>query len=199
MDEMGDKADRTAIPVKDRVEFLTKVYDRMAGLTANADTKAGIILAIHSFWAISYGPNLSKLIISFPTPPAKLAIWGLSFLLVMTFVIAFIRSAYKAATVLSPRIKPQANEPFRRPGLIFFADIIKLNGDNICEKAHSYKAQFGEMSYEDIVDDLTYRINDIANVVNEKYVCAGEAVRRSIITFYLWAVSLIFLVVMNML
>ena len=43
MDEMGDKADRTAIPVKDRVEFLTKVYDRMAGLTANADTKAGII------------------------------------------------------------------------------------------------------------------------------------------------------------
>jgi len=54
------------------------------------------------------------------------------------------------------------------------------------------------MSYEDIVEDLTYRINDIANVVNEKYICAGEAVRRSILTFYLWAISLIFLIMMNM-
>jgi tRNA A22 N-methylase len=44
--DMVDKSDQTTIPVKDRVEFLTKVYDRMAGLTANADTKAGIILAI---------------------------------------------------------------------------------------------------------------------------------------------------------
>jgi hypothetical protein len=196
--DMVDKSEQATIPVKDRVEFLTKVYDRMAGLTANADTKAGIILAIHSFWAISYGPNLSKLIISFPAPPIKLAIWGLSFLLVMIFFIAFIRSAYKAATVLSPRIKPQANEPSRRPGLIYFADIIKLKGDNTCERAHSYKAQFEEMSYDDIVDDLTYRINDIANVVHEKYACAGEAVRRSIITFYLWAGSLIFLITMNM-
>jgi hypothetical protein len=34
--------------------------------------------------------------------------------------------------------------------------------------------------------------------VNEKYVCAGEAVRRSILTFYLWAISLIFLIMMNM-
>ena len=193
-----DKSDQATIPVKDRVEFLTKVYDRMAGLTANADTKAGIILAVHSFWAISYGPNLPKLIISFPAQPMKLAIWVLSFLLVMIFFITFIRSAYKAAMVLSPRIKPQANEPSRRPGLIYFADIIKLKGDNIGEKAHSYKAQFEEMSYEDIVEDLTYRINDIANVVNEKYVCAGEAVRQSIITFYLWAISLICLIMMNM-
>ena len=196
--DMVDKSNHATIPVKDRVDFLTKVYDRMAGLTANADTKAGIILAIHSFWAISYGPNLSKLIISFPAQPMKLAIWILSCLLVLTFFIAFIRSAYKAAMVLSPRIKTQANEPSRRPGLIYFADIIKLKGDNICEKAHSYKAQFEEMSYEDIVDDLTYRINDIANVVHEKYVCAGEAVRRAIMTFYLWAISLIFLIIMNM-
>lgn len=196
--DMVDKSNHATIPVKDRVDFLTKVYDRMAGLTANADTKAGIILAIHSFWAISYGPNLSKLIISFPAQPMKLAIWILSCLLVLTFFIAFIRSAYKAAIVLSPRIKPQANEPFQKPGLIYFADIIKLKGDNICEKAHSYKAQFEEMSYEDIVDDLTYRINDIANVVHEKYVCAGEAVRRAIMTFYLWAISLIFLIIMNM-
>jgi hypothetical protein len=193
-----EKSDQTTIPVKDRVEFLTKVYDRMAGLTANADTKAGIILAIHSFWAISYGPNLSKLIISFPARPMKLAIWVLSCLLVLTFFIAFIRSAHKAAMVLSPRIKPQANEPSPKPGLIYFADIIKLKGDNICEKAHSYKAQFEEMNYEDVTDDLTYRINDIANVVHEKYACAGEAVRRAIITFYLWAVSLIFLIMMNM-
>ena len=195
---MVDKLDQSIIPVKDKVEFLTKVYDRMAGLTANADTKAGIILAIHSFWAISYGPNLSKLIISFPAQPVKLAIWVLSFLLVMIFFIAFIRSAYKAAMVLSPRIKPQANEPSRKPGMIYFADIIKLKGDSIGEKAHSYKAQFEEMTYEDIVDDLTYRINDIATVVHEKYVCAGEAVRRSIITFYLWAISLILLIMMNM-
>lgn len=54
------------------------------------------------------------------------------------------------------------------------------------------------MSYEDIVDDLTYRINDIANVVHEKYICAGEAVQRSIIFFYLWAITLIFLIMMNM-
>ncbi len=195
---MVDKTDQATIPVKDRVEFLTGVYDRMAGLTANADTKAGIILAIHSFWAISYGPNLSKLIISFPAQPMKLAIWVLSCLLVMTFFIAFIRSAYKAAIVLSPRIKPQTNEPSRKPGMIYFADIIKLKGDNIGEKAHSYKMQFEEMSYEDIVEDLTYRINDIANVVHEKYVCAGEAVQQSIITFYLWAVSLILLIMMNM-
>ena len=196
--DMVNKSDQETIPMKDRVEFLTKVYDRMAGLTANADTKAGIILAIHSFWAISYGPNLSRLIISFPAQPMKLVLWILSCLLVLTFFIAFIRSAYKAAMVLSPRIKAQANEPSRRPGLIYFADIIKLKGDNICEKAHSYKAQFEEMTYEDIVDDLTYRVNDIANVVHEKYACAGEAVRRAIITFYLWAVSLIFLIVMNM-
>jgi len=197
--DMDDKPDQPKLPVKEKVEFLTKVYDRMAGLTANADTKAGIILAIHSFWAISYGPNLSKLIISFPAPQLKLAMWVLSFLLVMAFFIAFIRSACKAAMVLSPRIKPQANEPARRPGLIYFADIIKLKGDNVCERAHTYKAQFEEMGYEDIVDDLTYRINDIADVVHEKYVYAGKAVRRSILTFFLWAISLIFLVVMNML
>ena len=196
--DIVDKLDQTTIPIKDKVEFLTKVYDRMAGLTVNADTKAGIILAIHSFWAISYGPNLSKLIISFPVQPMKLAIWIISVLLVVAFFIAFIRSASKSAMVLSPRIKPQANEPSRKPGLIYFADIIKLKGDNICEKAHSYKAQFEDMTYEDIVEDLTYRISDIANVVHEKYAGAGEAVRRSIITFYLWAVSLIFLIMMNM-
>jgi len=195
---MVDKSDQEKIPVKDRVEFLTKVYDRMAGLTANADTKAGIILAIHSFWAISYGPNLSKLIISFPLQPMKLTIWILSFLLVIAFIILFIRSAYKAAMVLSPRIKPQVNEPSRKPGLIYFADIIKLKGDNISDKAHSYKTQFEQMSYEDIVEEMTYRINDIANVVHEKYICAGEAVRRSILTFYLWAISLVFLIMMNM-
>ncbi len=196
--DMVDKSDQETISVKDRVDFLSKVYDRMAGLTVNADTKAGIILAIHSFWAISYGPNLTKLIISFPARPVKLVIWVISFLLVMAFFIAFIRSAYKSAMVLSPRIKQKENEPPRRPGLIYFADIIKLNGDNIGEKACSYKTQFDKMSYQDIVEDLTYRINDIANVVNEKYVCAGEAVQRSILTFYLWAASLIFLIMMNM-
>ena len=82
--------------------------------------------------------------------------------------------------------------------MIYFADIIKLKGDNISEKAQSYKAQFEGMSYEDIVDDLAYRINDIANVVHEKYICAGEAVRRFILTFYLWAISLICLIMMNM-
>ena len=196
--DMLDKLDQTTIAVKDKVEFLTKVYDRMAGLTVNADTKAGIILAIHSFWAISYGPNLSKLIISFPAQPMKLAIWIISVLLVVAFFIAFIRSASKSAMVLSPRIKPQANEPSHKPGLIYFGDIIKFKGGNICEKAHNYKAQFEEMSYEDIIEDLTYRINDIANVVNEKYVCAGEAVQQSITTFYLWAISIILLIMMNM-
>jgi sulfur carrier protein ThiS len=196
--DMVDKLDQTAITVKDKVEFLTKVYDRMAGLTTNADTKAGIILAIHSFWAISYGPNLSKLIISFPAQPMKVAVWILSVLLVVAFFIAFIRSASKSAMVLSPRIKPQANEPSRSPGLIYFADIIRLKGNNICDKAHNYKAQFEGMSYEDIIEDLTYRINDIATVVNEKYICAGEAVQQSITTFYLWAISIIFLIMMNM-
>jgi hypothetical protein len=196
--DMVDKSDQKRIPVKDRVEFLTKVYDRMVGLTASADTKAEIILAIHSFWAITYGPHLPNLIISFPAKPMKLAIWFLSSMLVMIFFLVFIRSAYKAAMVLSPRIKPQANEPSRRPGLIYFADIIKLKGDNISEKAHSYKAQFEKMSYEDIVEELTYRINDIANVVHEKFIYASEAVRRSFLTFCLWAISLIFLIMMNM-
>jgi len=196
--DMVDKLDQTAIPVKEKVEFLTKVYDRMAGLTANADTKAGIILAIHSFWAISYGPNLSKLIISFPVKPLKLAFWILSVLLVVAFFIAFIRSASKSAMVLSPRIKPQANEPSHKSGLIYFADIIKFKGDNVREKARNYKAQFEGMSYDDIIEDLTYRINDIANVVNEKYICAGKAVQQSITTFYLWAISIIFLIMMNM-
>ena len=196
--DMVDKLDQKTITIKDRVEFLTKVYDRMAGLTTNADTKAGIILAIHSFWAISYGPNLSKLIISFPVQPMKLAIWIISVLLVVAFFIAFIRSASKSAMVLSPRIKPQANEPSRKPGLIYFGDIIKFKGGNICEKAHNYKVQFEGMSYEDIIEDLTYRINDIANVVHEKYICTGEAVQQSITTFYLWAISIIFLIMMNM-
>ena len=196
--DMVDKLEQTTIPDKDKIEFLTKVYDRMAGLTTNADTKAGIILAIHSFWAISYGPNLSKLIISFPVQPMKLAIWIISVLLVVAFFIAFIRSASKSAMVLSPRIKPQANEPSRKPGLIYFGDIIKFKGGNICEKAHDYKVQFEGMSYEDIIEDLTYRINDIANVVNEKYMCAGEAVQQSITTFYLWAISIILLIMMNM-
>ena len=196
--DMVDKLDQTTITVKDRVEFLTKIYDRMAGLTVSEDTKAGIILAIHSFWAISYGPNLSKLIISFPVQPMKLSIWILSVLLVVAFFIAFIRSATKSAMVLSPRIKPQANEPYHKQGLIYFADIIKLKGNNVCEKAHEYKAQFEGMSYEDIIEDLTYRINDIANVVHEKYMCVGEAVRQSITTFYLWAISIILLIMMNM-
>jgi hypothetical protein len=196
--DMVDKLEQTTIPDKDKIEFLTKVYDRMAGLTTNADTKAGIILAIHSFWAISYGPNLSKLIISFPVQPMKLSIWILSVLLVVAFFTAFIHSASKSAMVLSPRIKPQANEPSRKPGLIYFADIIKLKGDNVCEKAHNYKTQFDGMSYEDIIEDMTYRINDIANVVHEKYICTGEAVQQSITTFYLWAISIIFLIMMNM-
>jgi hypothetical protein len=52
--DMVDKLDQTTISVKDKMEFLTKVYDRMAGLTVNVDTKAGIIITIHSFWAIYY-------------------------------------------------------------------------------------------------------------------------------------------------
>ncbi len=196
--DLVDKLDQTAITVKDKVEFLTKVYDRMAGLTTNADTKAGIILAIHSFWAISYGPNLSKLIISFPVQPTKLVVWIISILLVVAFFIAFIRSASKSALVLSPRIKPRANEPSRKPGLIYFGDIIKFKGDNVREKANEYKTRFEDMSYEDIIEDLTYRINDIANVVHEKYSCASKAVQQSITTFYLWAVSIIFLIMMNM-
>ena len=184
--------------IKEKVEFLNKVYDRMPGLTANADTKAGIILTIHSFWAMSYGSNLSKLIISFPAPPLRLAIWSLSFLLVITFFIFFIRSAHKAAMVLLPRIKPQAAEHPPKASLIYYADITKITGANVCEKANSYRAQFDQMSYEDIVDDLAYRINDIARVVNEKYICASDAVRRSVYTFFLWAVSLIVLIIMNM-
>ena len=194
-----DRSDEDAIPVKERIEFLTKTYDRMAGLATNADAKAGFILAIHAFWAISYGPNLQRLIISFRATPVKVTIWGLSFLPVVTFFLAFIFSVEKAAVVLSPRIGPQENEPSRRPGLIYFADIIKLEGSNVSEKACSYKTQFEEMNYDDVLDELTYRINDIARVVYAKYACAGEAVRCSIRTFYLWAVSLIGLMIMNML
>ena len=34
---MDNNPDQSKIPVKKKVEFLAKVYDRMAGLTANAD------------------------------------------------------------------------------------------------------------------------------------------------------------------
>lgn len=196
--DKNHKSDQTVILIKDKVDFLTKVYDRMANLTVNADTKAGIILAIHSFWAISYGPNLSKLIIVFPVQPIKLAFWIISVLLVVAFFLAFIRSASKSALVLLPRIKPQANEPFRHPGLIYFEDIVRRKGDNVHEKSRNYRFQLESTSYEDIVEDLIYRINDIANTVHEKYTCAGEAVRQSILTFYLWAISIIFLMMMNM-
>jgi hypothetical protein len=54
-------------------------------------SEAGIILALYSFWAISYGPNISKLIIAFPAPPLKFAVWMLSFSLAVAFFIAFIR------------------------------------------------------------------------------------------------------------
>jgi len=89
--------------IKEKVEFLNKLYDRMSGLTANADTKAGIILTIHSFWAIFYGPNLSKLIISFPVSPLKLAIWSLSFFLVITFFIFCIPPNQASSTMLTSR------------------------------------------------------------------------------------------------
>lgn len=193
-----ENSDQTVISIKDKVDFLTKVYDRMSGLTGNADTKAGIILAIHSFWAISYGPSLSKLVISLPVQPIKLIFWIISVLLVIAFFLVFINSASKSAMILFPRIKPQVNEPSRKSGLIYFADIVKFKGNNVLEKSHNYKSQLELTSYEDIIDDLTYRINDIAYVVNEKYICASEAVRKSIKTFYLWAISIMFIIMMNM-
>jgi hypothetical protein len=44
---MNTKSEQTKLPIKEMAEFLIKIYDRMAGLTANAGTKAGIILALH--------------------------------------------------------------------------------------------------------------------------------------------------------
>jgi len=38
---VDDNPDQPKIPVKEKVDFLTKVYDRMAGFTANADTSPG--------------------------------------------------------------------------------------------------------------------------------------------------------------
>jgi len=195
---MDEKAEKTKLPIKDKLDFLSKVYDRMVGLTANADTKAGIILAIHSFWAISYGPNLSKLIISFPLKSIKMILWLLSFLLIIAFFIAFIRSGYKAAMIFSPRLRPLAGESPRRLSLIYFADIIKMPGETIHDKSHAYHQQLDDTSYEDIIEDLTIRISDIASVVHEKYSCAEEAVKRSIYTFLLWVISLMFLMIMNL-
>ncbi|MCX5851163.1 MAG: hypothetical protein NT072_03775 [Deltaproteobacteria bacterium] len=82
------------IPVKDKVEFLTGVYDRMTALNTNADTKAGVMLTFHSIWAICFGPNVTKLIIQLPAPPLKMTLWVVSFLLTCALFIAFIRSAY---------------------------------------------------------------------------------------------------------
>jgi hypothetical protein len=188
----------TGMTPKEKVEFLTKLYDRMSGLTANADTKAGIILTIHSFWAISYGSNLSKLIVTFPVSPLKLALWGLAVTLVVTFLIFFICSASRAAMVLLPRTQPQAAAPPAKPSLTYYADITRLAGADLGERSRNFRARFDQMAYDDIVDDLVYRINDLARVVDEKYRCAGDAVRRSIRTFFLWAASLIVLIAMNM-
>jgi hypothetical protein len=182
------------MPAKDKVEFLSRLYDRMSGLTANADTKAGIILTIHSFWAISYGPNLSRLVVKLPLTPPKLAIWGLAVVLVIAFLVLFIRSASRAAMVLLPRSQPHTATPPAGPSLTYYADIARLAGADVGERSRHYRTRFDQMDYDDIVDDLVYRVNDIATVVDAKYRCAGDAIRRSIQTFFLWAASLIALI-----
>ena len=185
------------IPVKDKVEFLTGVYDRMTGLTTNADTKAGVMLTLHSYWAIVFSPNLSKLIIQFPAPPFKMFLWLISFLLTCAFFITFIRSAYESALILLPRIQPQMNHTRKKLSHIFFVDVIKMAGKNIFEKSKSYKEQLNQTGYNEIVDDLVYRINDVANVVNEKNICVKKAIRLSLYTFILWAIALLSLVILK--
>jgi hypothetical protein len=192
------EAESKMMPIKEKVEFLTQIYDRMSSLAGNADTKAGFLLSFHGFWAISFGPHLAKLIIKFPPPPVKMIFWVISFALVCSFFIAFIRSAYKSALILKPRIEPQIEHKPNKPSLIFFADVIKMSGTNVSEKADSYRKQLDETNYEDLIDDLVYRINDMSYVVSAKYSCATEAIRRSLISFSLWAISLIALVIMNM-
>lgn len=186
------------MPVKEKVEFLTRVYDRMADLTSNADTKAGVMLTFHSVWAICFGPNITKLIIQLPVPPLKMTLWVISFLLTCALFIAFIRSAYQAALILLPRIDAQKGEAPEKLSLVFFADVIQMAGMNVAEKSESYKKQLDETSYDDLVDDLAYRINDIANVVNQKYECTKKAISLSLYTFLLWAISLFSVIVMNM-
>lgn len=180
-----------------RVELLSKTYDRLNGLTGNADTKAAIILTFHSFWAISFGTNLSKLIVTLPASHLKMVLWAVSFLLTCAFFIAFVRSAYQSVLILVPRIEQIGGKP-KKLSLLFFGDIIRMPGRSIAEKAESYIGQLNETGYDDIVHDLTYRINDVANVVNEKYECTKKAVRRSIYTFFLWAISLMTIIIMNM-
>lgn len=185
------------IPIKDKMEFLTGVYDRMTALTTNADAKAGVMLTFHSYWAIVFSPNLSKLIIPFPAPPLKMILWVSSFFLSCAFFIAFVRSGYESALVLLPRIQPQTNSVRKKLSPIFFVDIIKMAGKSIFEKSKSYKAQFNETGYHEIIDDLVYRINDIAEVVNEKNMCAKKAIRLSLYTFLLWAFALLSLIILK--
>ena len=179
---------------KDKVEFLSKLYDRMSGLTANADTKAGIILTIHSFWAISYGANLSRLAVPFPLATPRLAVWATALVLAIGFLAFFVRSASKAAVVLLPRTQPHPRSPGAEGSLTYYADIVRLAGTDVGERSRTYRARFDQMDYDDIIDDLVYRVNDIAGVVDAKYRCAGEAVRRSVQTFFLWAASLVALI-----
>jgi len=132
------------------------------------------------------------------TADEDVSIWILSVLLLLpSSLLSFARQPNQP-WFCPLGLNRRLNEPYHKQGLIYFADIIKLKGKYVCEKAHEYKAQFEGMSYEDIIEDLTYRINDIANVVHEKYMCVGEAVRQSITTFYLWAISIILLIMMNM-
>ena len=186
------------MPVKEKVEFLTRVYDRMAELTSNADTKAGVMLTFHSIWAICFGPNITKLIIQLPAPPLKMTLWVVSFLLTCALFVAFIRSAYQAVLILLPRIDTQKGEEPAKRSLVFFVDVVKIAGTNVAEKSANYKKQLDRTSYEDLIDDLVYRINDIANVVNQKYECTKRAIRLSLYTFLLWAISLFSVIIMNM-
>jgi hypothetical protein len=124
-------------------------------------------------------------------------LWILSFLLTCAFFIAFIRSGYESALVLLPRIQPQTNNVRKKLSHIFFVDVIKMAGKNIIEKSRSYKELFNETGYNEIVDDLVYRINDIARVVNEKNICAKKAIRLSLYTFLLWAIALLLLIILK--
>lgn len=186
------------VPTREKVDFLMKAYDRMADLSSNADTKAGVMLTFHSVWAICFGPQITKLIIQLPVPPLKMSLWVASFLLTCALFIAFVRSAYQAALILLPRIEPQEGEESRTLSLIFFVDVIKMKGETVAEKSHNYRAQLDQTRYEDLVDDLVYRINDIANVVNQKYECTKKAIKLSLYTFLLWVISLFSVIIMNM-
>ncbi len=176
-----------------RIDFVSTVYDRINGLSTQADGKAAIILSLHTLLATIITPYLGYLVTDFSKAGVFQDIfWGLALCITLFFVFNFVRSVVKTFHIFVPRL-PWKRE-VEKKSLLFFIDICNMSkSTSLEERGKVYHEALEETTEEGVIQDYSKRICDVSQVVKDKFSTVGEAYKLSIWTFVSWFLALIFL------